>query len=682
MTGGPRRAAVLVAVALGLAIGAPIVGAPLGDLAGVGRPPAVRAAETDLTLVTDARYDVEPEEARLRVTLDVTATNRTKETRTRRFYFDHAFLAVPPGTTGFRISGDGRPRVRVAGRAKTHTTLRIDFGTRLYSGRSADFRLRFDVPDRGGAATRELRVGGALVAFPVWAYASDGASGSTVSVVLPKGYEITVERGELPQQATLADGRTVLRSGRIARPTRFYAYVVGVRPAAYAATTVETTVLGRPVSLSVRAWQDDAAWAERVGTLLRTGLPVLGEDIGLGWPAGAPGVFEESVSRSTDGYAGLFDPAEGRVEIAYYAPSFVVLHEAAHGWFNGSFLADRWANEAFASLYAVRAAAELDLKVAPAALTDELRAAAIPLNDWSATTEDDPQVEAYAYAASLELARAVLERAGPEGLAAVWASVRDGIGPYRLPARGDGSERLDGPPDWRGLLDLLEDRTGLAFDDLWREWVVRPDEAALLERRAEVRESYERTLRLAEGWALPGAIRDALRAWRFDEAEAMLADVRTVLAQREALEDSAARSGLRLPGTMRALFEGRGTLADASLRAAAEHEAIEGIRASEAARPVTPDPFQTLGLAGSEPEADLAEARRAFEAGDLEASTAAAADARATWEEAWAEGRARAILAVVLVAALLIVFSTLLGRLGLGGLLRGRRRSRADRGIV
>ena len=83
-------------------------------------------------------------------------------------------------------------------------------------------------------------------------------------------------------------------------------------------------------------------------------------------------VVAEAVARTTGGYAGLFDPADGTVEIAYYADDFVVLHEAAHGWFNGNLLADRWANEAFASYYATEAAAALDVDVRDTALTEEL----------------------------------------------------------------------------------------------------------------------------------------------------------------------------------------------------------------------------------------------------------------------------------------------------------------------
>ena len=53
----------------------------------------------------------------------------------------------------------------------------------------------------------------------------------------------------------------------------------------------------------------------------------------------------------------------GEVAIAYYADDFVVLHEAAHAWFNGSLLADRWSNEAFASYYAAGGRGDLKLKI-------------------------------------------------------------------------------------------------------------------------------------------------------------------------------------------------------------------------------------------------------------------------------------------------------------------------------
>ncbi len=123
-------------------------------------------------------------------------------------------------------------------------------------------------------------------------------------------------------------------------------------------------------------------------------------------------------------------------------------------------------------------------------LTEELEAAAIPLNEWGPVGRETTAIEDYAYAASLLLAGLVADRAGDEALQAVWADAAAGVGAYQPPgpaggtagagrtagaADGSGAaaaagepETVDGPPDWRGLLDLLDEHGRTTFDDLWR----------------------------------------------------------------------------------------------------------------------------------------------------------------------------------------------------------------------
>ncbi|HEY4634511.1 MAG TPA: hypothetical protein VIH00_11410, partial [Candidatus Limnocylindrales bacterium] len=79
------------------------------------------------------------------------------------------------------------------------------------------------------------------------------------------------------------------------------------------------------------------------------------------------------------------------------------------------------------------AAADLEVKVRPDALTDALRTAAIPLNAWGAVGSESATSEDYAYAASLQLARLIAERAGPDGLRRVWADAAAGVGAYQPP---------------------------------------------------------------------------------------------------------------------------------------------------------------------------------------------------------------------------------------------------------
>ena len=94
--------------------------------------------------------------------------------------------------------------------------------------------MRFDLVDGGGAATRDVRVGDALVSFPVWAFATDRTPGSTVKVVFPAGFHVDVEAGSIPDPTMAADGRTIYpdRQAR-PRPLSFFAYLVADRPGAY-----------------------------------------------------------------------------------------------------------------------------------------------------------------------------------------------------------------------------------------------------------------------------------------------------------------------------------------------------------------------------------------------------------------------------------------------------------------
>jgi hypothetical protein len=334
----------------GLALVAALAVLLLGPVAGAMPVQEVRAAATDLTLVGAATYTVLPEEGRVRVAVDFTVRNRLPESRTRRYYFDRANIAVLPGTVAFRVSQWKGSTVKVTKRTSDYTMLRIDFGSRLYSGTAHALRLTFDLPDPGHGANRQVRIGTSLVTFPVWAYASEGAQGSTVTVRFPAGFEVVVESGSFDRQTQGAAGGTVLQAGPLAHPLTFFAYVSGQRPAVYVDTPLIVAAGPQKIDLTLRAWEDDPGWPSRVGPLFEGALPALRREIGLAWPYDEAVVVQEAVSRSEGGYAGQFEGGDGRIDVAYWAEPMVVLHEAAHGWFNGRLLADRWASEGFASL--------------------------------------------------------------------------------------------------------------------------------------------------------------------------------------------------------------------------------------------------------------------------------------------------------------------------------------------
>jgi len=78
--------------------------------------------------------------------------------------------------------------------------------------------------------------------------------------------------------------------------------------------------------------------------------------------------------------------------------------------------------------------------------------------------------------------------------------------------------------------------------------------------------------------------------------------------------------------------------------------------------------MMTLGLWGSDPDADLDRAKAAFAAGDLAGSAGAAASAGTLWAGAADLGRGRAVSLMTLAVAL--VLAVILA----AGWLRGRRR--------
>ena len=454
----------------------------------------------------------------------MTARNRTSETRTRRFFFDHTFLAVQPGATNLRISGPKGARVKVArqdrGRHAPADRLRLTPVQR--QGRDDEARLR---PARAGRGRQPAGPGGqqprhaARLGVRVQRSPRELGRGAVPARL---GRRRGVGRASAPRDhrrrrrpcSRPVPSRPRSTSSRSCPPQR---------PAVYVDRPLTVPVEGQDVELMLQAWKDDPGWADRTGSLFADALPVLRGDIGLPWPEEDPLVIHETAGRDPDASAGVFDPAQNRIDVAYWADRGVVIHQAAHGWFNGDLLADRWANEGFATFYALRAAEQLGESADRPQMTDEARAASFPLNAWAAgdgqgtaTTAD-----AYGYAASLELANALAERVGTDVLATVWADAAAGTGAYQPPAlrrrcrrwRTAGAatpEGVGGAADWRALLDLLEARSGQDLTPLWREWVVRPDEAASLDARTAARASYGRTL--AAGRRLAAAARDPRRA--------------------------------------------------------------------------------------------------------------------------------------------------------------------------
>ncbi len=632
--------------------------------------PANQARAADgLRIVATTRYDVQPERGRILVTIDAVATALTPDTSAGRTYYSGITLGIPRGAQRVTASSGGQALRAVTDARQSRVS--ITFGRNIFFQQRYGYRISFDLVDGGGAADRDVRVSHSLVAFPVWAFGSEGSVGSRVQVTVPKGFQPSVEGGPLSSSQS-ADGVSTLSSGSLSDPLSFFAYVSADRPGAFTSTPLTFSVGAAKATVVVRAWDDDAAWGQRMAKLLSSGLPALHDLIGLDYPVTRTLQVEEAATSRLGEYAGIYNDTDQSITVRYDADSYVGLHEAAHIWFNHSLFRDRWINEAWAEFYGVQAGKKIGAAGETFHLSPALMNSKVALNDWGAVGVENLAVEDYAYAATANLANLIFKRTDLASLRRVWQAAGAGELAYQPAQAGAKPEigRAVTQASWQQLLDLLEERTGADYDDLWISWVVDDDQRPLLERRQRARTSYEAVIRDAADWELPASIRYEMSSWQFDEASGQLTTSRFVLSKRDRIDEAAAALRLTPPSTLRAAFEGTSGMQSAAAEATAELQTLDALDQATQALTGQPSAVEWIGLLGSEPALDLDAARRSFESGDLTAADKDAAAARAARDGARDLGRQRVAIGG---AGLLVLDGAAMGGLAV----RRRRRRRA-----
>jgi hypothetical protein len=621
-----------------LTVGAVLALALAATLAPIG-PSTVRAGG-GLVTVMDAVYDVRPEQALVRVTIDAVSTSFERDAPEGPVYYAGLSISIPPGSSNLRANSGGTELGITVTPDADAVRVDIGFSEQVFLGDSFAYQVTFDMVDTGGAADRDFRIGHSVVAFPVWAFGTPESQGSSVTVALPANFTPDVFGGPL-EATTTADG-SIRLSANVTDTQSWFAYVTAERPGIYTETPFTFDVGGIQASIVIRAWDDDPEWATRTQSLISQGIPVLHDLIGLPWPVVGALRVEESANRLGD-YAGIYNQVTEKINVRYDADGTVTLHEAAHIWFNDDLFRERWIGEAFAELYAVQSAAAIGVSGDVFQLTEDLMAARIPLNDWAPIGAESDAVEVFAYAASYHLAELILERTDLPGLRAVWRGTADGEMAYQPihdpnDARTGVAFSLEG---WQRLLDLLEERTGADYADLWLAWVVDDAEAALLADRTEARSRYEEVVTAAGDWELPEVVRFDLGNWQFDDVMAELDTIDRILVMAADLEALAAELGLVPPDRLREAFEGNAGIELALTEANKELLALETIADATRGLAEEPDAVEWIGLLFAEPALDLAAAREAWEDGDHGTASDHADAVLATLDAADDRGRER-----------------------------------------
>jgi hypothetical protein len=584
---------------------------------------------------------------------------------------------VPDEATNVSATRGGtRQRVTVRER-DGYDEVRIDLRPDLASGQATNLRVTYDLPDGGARSESPVRVGQAYLSFYVFAHGDDQA---TVRIEVPAGFEVTTRGGDIQQTAT-ADGGTSLDTLGPVDDQRWYVIVEGERPDALETEELRVDIGGEERFLEVRSWPEDDLWAERVRERLTSGLTALHALNGLDWPVVGPLRVTESATQSLSGYAGFYDPGESgvldEITISEEPNELVILHEAAHAWFNDGLLTGRWISEGLAEAYAVRALERLG---SPQAEPDEVHRdtrVAFALNLWGPPGRIDDAVaqarEAYGYDASRKVVDAVIDEIGEERMRAVLgAADAQAIAFAGAPKRETHTLVADFR-DWRYMLDLLQQVGGSKqAADLFETWVVSDVELPILgDHEAAVRR-YAALVERASGW-LPGyALRSQMARWAFDYVDRELDLAGAALDLRQRTEPLETRLGLDDGGALRSAFEGAVVSYDNVVALGSDElETLEAVAAAQAAVGAERDPLVTVGLLGSDTAADLAEAAVAYRAGRLGEARAQAAEAVALIEGAAEVGTQRAAMAGGAVLLLMVTAA------GVVVVLRRRRRANA-----
>ena len=133
--------------------------------------------------------------------------------------------------------------------------------------------------------------------------------------------------------------------------------------------------------------------------------------------------------------------------------------------------------------------------------------------------------------------------------------------------------------------------------ELFTRLVITGAEAPDMAARAAARGSYDALESAGEEWTPPFAVREAMAAWRFDEAEARIDAALSVLDARDRIASTVAPLDLSVPGGLEVAYEeGEGDLDEVDEMAGELLDAASALREASAAVEAERDPFETVGL--------------------------------------------------------------------------------------
>ncbi len=411
--------------------------------------------------------------------------------------------------------------------------------------------LRYDIVGNPNRSESPGRVNPALSAWEITVIGSPGKS--NVEIVVPKPY-----RPEWAGTNSVAyldkSDRVEIKVTRINNPTDFVLAVAARDDRKLSVR--EFNIDGHFVRLHF--WPGDEEWADFVEDNARLALPVLRERIGRPWPEVDTLDIIESPRPYLIGYGGWYAINLGEIEVGERLLTSTLIHELTHAWFNDSLFQERFITEGLADTFARQAALSLlEGDLAPEvreAMEETLEVpeqpdldstAARPLLDWSSSAFGSFDIERYGYQTSFYVVNELYEEIGQEAFAEMLVAADLDYTAY--PA-SDPTETVFVAANWQRFFDLAERIGGSDLaEDLFRTYVLREEDVALLDDRSAAIEAYEAFAERSRPYEVPINVRDALNAWAFDAALERIDEADAALSDLQALDARAAASDFDLP---------------------------------------------------------------------------------------------------------------------------------------
>lgn len=511
-------------------------------------------AADGVMLASDSVYEILPEEGVMRVETVFALANVTPDGVvdgvTVRSSYDRYQLPLPRGVVDVVATSAGKElKSSVVTSEGENGLVSVEFGRSVFFGESFEFVLSYDIAGDVPRSEFGFRINPAYAHVFVDGVGDDGAVSVTVRV--PETFAVETFGAEMVRRQV--DGFVVLEAFDIENPAGWFLEISASRDD----ELVFRDVIAGGRAVRLRYWPGDEVWADFMAEHIVSGVPVLERLIGRPWFDQDVLEIRESLVPSLNGFGGWYEASLDLIELGEVLDEEVLFHELSHLWFNEQIFGERWMSEGLAAQFSALVLKQEGASVPPLQLMESDEGFVL-LNLWD---NPPPQLaeelvearERYSYNASWWVLDQITDEVGAEGLR---RSV-DMFFDHTIAYVGEVEpELVDHGNGWKRFLDVLELGGGsVTASDLFIQYVVVSSDAVLIDQRAVARETYGVLVERGGGWAVPFGVRNAMDAWDFDAATALMVEAGVALDLRDEINLVADELGLVAPNIMELSYE-------------------------------------------------------------------------------------------------------------------------------